>query len=121
MFTPNGKPMAVSQSLSPNPDSRFILHRFNGDEVFRFHKAVIRAYESDHGVTIWFEVEAHRDALQRCEDTVEFRHWPNAEVGIEVPSLKADSLVGQELVLPGTKSDDEDSCMSLLYYYEHQP
>ena len=29
-------------------------------------------------------------------------------------------LVGREFVVPGTMSDDEDSCMSLLYYCEHE-
>src|SRR6478752_1039157 len=34
---------------------RFVLHRFNGDEVFRIHKAEMFAYKSDNGVTLWFE------------------------------------------------------------------
>lgn len=105
----------------PHVDSRFILRRFNGDEIFRLQSAVIWAYESEGGITIWFEVEADSDALQRCEDTVEFGHGPNAEVGIEITELNADQLVGREFLLPGTKSDDEDSCMALLYYYEHEP
>jgi hypothetical protein len=112
---------AVTPVFVPHLDSRFILHRFNGDEVFRFHSGGMFAYESNGGVTIWFEVEADWDALQRCEDTVEFGHWPNAEVGIEVAELNVDRLVGREFLLPGTKSDDEDSCMALFYYYEHEP
>ena len=105
----------------PPPDGRFILHRFNGDEIFRLQSAVMSAYESDGGATIWFEVESDPVALQRCEDTVKYAHWPNAEVGIEVAELNADQLVGREFELPGTKFDDEDSCMALLYYYEHEP
>ena len=46
---------------------------------------------------------------------------PGAEVGIELPELKAYELVGRKFSIPGTKSDDEDSCMSLLYYSEHEP
>ena len=45
---------------------------------------------------------------------------PDAEVGIDLPDLDADELVGREFVIPGTQSDDEDSCMSLLYYCEHE-
>ena len=44
----------------PPPEGRFILHRFNGDEVYRFKSAVIWAYETERGVTLWFEVKADR-------------------------------------------------------------
>jgi hypothetical protein len=101
------------------PDGRFILHRFNGDEVYRFESAVMWAYENEPGITLWFEVEAASDAARRCEDTAEAGLWPNAEVGIDLPELNADRLVGRKFVIPGTKTDDEDSCMSLLYYFEH--
>jgi hypothetical protein len=101
-------------------ESRFILHRFNGDEVYRFEKAVMWAYVKEPGVTLWFEVSADRDAIRRCEDTAEMGMSPNAEVGIDLPDLDADQLIGREFVIPGTKSDDEDSCMSLLYYCEHE-
>jgi hypothetical protein len=105
----------------PPPDGRFILHRFNGDEVYRFETAVMWAYANDQGVTLWFELSADSDALQRCEDTAEMGMSPNAEVGINLPELDADQLVGREFLIPGTKSDEEDSCMSLLYYCEHEP
>jgi hypothetical protein len=105
------------------PESRFILHRFNGDEVYRFETAVMWAYvkERGPGVTLWFEVSADPDALRRCEDTAELGMSPNAEVGIDLPELDAGQLVGRDFVIPGTQSDDEDSCMSLLYYCEHEP
>jgi hypothetical protein len=105
----------------PRPEGRFILHRFSGDEVYRFETAVMWAYANEPGVTLWFEVSADSDALQRCEDTAEMGMSPNAEVGINLPELDADQLVGREFAIPGTKSDDEDSCMSLLYYCEHEP
>ena len=41
--------------------------------------------------------------------------------GITLPELDPEQLVGREFVFPGTKTDDEDSCRSLLYYCEHQP
>lgn len=101
-------------------ESRFILHRFNGDEVYRFENAVMWAYVNEPGVTLWFEVSADADAVQRCEDTAEMGMSPNAEVGIDLPELDADQLVGRQFIIPGTTSDDEDSCMSLLYYCEHE-
>ena len=102
-------------------EGRFILHRFNGDEIYRLESAVIFAYASNAGVTVWFEARADDDAIRRCEDTDEMGMSPNAEVGIEVPEFDADALVGREFVLPGTTSDAEDSCMALLYYCEHEP
>lgn len=105
----------------PSPEGRFILHRFNGDEVYRFKTAVMWAYTTDNGVTLWFEVSADPNGAQRCEDTAEMGMSPNAEVGIDLPDLNAGRLIGREFIIPGTKSDDEDSCMSLLYYCEHEP
>ena len=104
----------------PPPEEHFILHRFNGDEVYRFESAVRSAYETEHGVTLWFEVKADPEDARRCEDTAEMGMAPDAEVGIDLPDLDADELVGREFVIPGTQSDDEDSCMSLLYYCEHE-
>jgi hypothetical protein len=105
----------------PQPEGRFILHRFNGDEVYRFKTAVMFAYTTEAGVTLWFEVATDSDALQRCEDTAEMDMSPYAEVGVNLSGLDADQLVGREFFIPGTKSDDEDSRMSLLYYCEHEP
>ncbi|MEU3654388.1 hypothetical protein AB0E67_16450 [Streptomyces sp. NPDC032161] len=105
-------------------DGRFVLHRFNGDEVYRIASADIRvsaAERSEGPVTLWFEVLADSDGARRCEDTADLGMAPTAEVGIELPGVDADALVGRELVLPGVRSDDEDSCMSLLYYCEHHP
>lgn len=107
--------------MAKSPPNRFVLHRFNGDEVYRFTSAVMSAYSTERGATLWFEVEADPEGAQRCEDTAEIGVWPNAEVGIELPELNADALVGQMFSIPGTKTDDEDSCMSLLLYCEHQP
>lgn len=112
--------VAAVPPLSASAEGRFILHRFNGDEVYRFEKAVMWAYVNGPGVTLWFEVSADADAIQRCEDTAEMGMSPNAEVGIDLPNLDADQLVGREFVIPGTISDQEDSCMSLLYYCEHE-
>jgi len=103
---------------------RFVLHRFNGDEVYRIASAVIHVCAtegSEAPVTLWFEVAADADGARRCEDTEPLGMAPTAEVGIELPGVDMDALVGREFVVPGVRSDDEDSCMSLLYYCEHQP
>lgn len=108
---------------------RFVLHRFNGDEVYRLASADlwVSAPEGSEGpVTLWFEVAADSADARRCEDTESLGMAPTAEVGVELPGVEppgadADALVGREFVMPGVRSDDEDSCMSLLYYCEHQP
>ena len=102
-------------------DSRFILHRFNGDEVYRIETALMWAYVKEPGVTLWFEVSADPNASQQCADTAYMGLSPSAEVGIDLSELDTDMLVGREFFIPGTKADDEDSCMSLLYYCEHEP
>lgn len=112
--------MGQGQTEVSLSEGRFILHRFNGDEVYYFEQAVMWAYVKEPGVTLWFEVSADPEALQRCEDTAEMAMSPSAQVGIDLPELAIDQLVGREFVIPGTKTDDEDSCMSLLYYCEHE-
>jgi hypothetical protein len=113
--------MGNRRAKSRTAESRFILHRFNGDEIYRFGDARMFALaRREGGVTLWFEVEADEDAIQRCEDTDEDMA-PKAEVGIVLPDLDVDQLVGRQLLIPGTKTDSEDSCMSLFYYYEHEP
>jgi WD40 repeat protein len=128
-FTPDARTLAVGGAgrgarvilWEVAPGGRFVLHRFNGDEVYRLESAVLWASRTARGVTLWFEAKADPKNAQRCEDTARMRMSPNAEVGIDLPDLDADELVGREFSIPGTKSDDEDSCMSLLYYCEHEP
>ena len=105
----------------PPPKGCFILHRYNGDEVYRLESADIRAIETMEGVSLWFEVRADPENAQRCEDTEgDLYTSPNANVGIDLPELNVNELVGREFVIPGAKSDDEDGCMSLMYNYEHE-
>lgn len=107
--------------VEPTHEGRMILHRFNGDEVYRLKSAVMHAYSTEEGVTLWFEARTDREGATRCADTAEMRRDPKAEVGIDLPELKIAELVGRTFSIPGTKNDDEDSCMSLLYYCDHQP
>ena len=115
--------MGKRRAKTSLPADRFVLHRFNGDEMYRLKSAVMFgiAEDPDPGVTLWFEAKADRAGAVWCADTAEIAASPNAEVGILLPELDPDQLVGRELVFPGTKTDDEDSCLSLLYYCEHQP
>lgn len=103
------------------PENRFILHRFNGDEIFPIKSAVMFASADEEGITLWFEVEAEPEALKRCPDTVEFGGRPRAEVAKNLKKFDLENLVGKEFRIPGTVDDDEDSCESLIYYYEHEP
>ncbi|MFG2628935.1 hypothetical protein [Streptomyces sp. NPDC048473] len=119
--------MGETRGEGADPGGRFVLHRFNGDEVYRFGSAEMWVgHASDGGtdadVTLWFELAADDDAVQRCEDTADSGMAPTAEVGIVLPAAEADAgrLVGRTFVMAGA-ADGEDSCMSLLYYYEHEP
>jgi hypothetical protein len=112
--------MGKRKAAPAAPENRFVLHRFNGDEVYRFKSAIMFTYSADP-VTLSFEVEADRDAISRCEDTAELGMAPKAEVDIELPDFDLDKLVGRKFSIPGTKTDDEDSCKSLFYYCEHEP
>jgi hypothetical protein len=108
--------------VEKRPRGRFVLRRFNGDEVYRLKKAVMFAIASHAGgVTLWFEAVADDKRAKRCADTAELGMAPTAEVGVQLPALDAANLVGRTLSVPGTKTDAEDSCMSLMYYCEHEP
>lgn len=105
-------------------DNVIILKRFNGEEIYPLKKATIMALKSFFGgITLWFDVEAKAIPLQTCPDTAGQGMRPSASVGIDLdmPTLHAAELVGQELQMAGTKTDDEDSAKALLYYCEHQP
>lgn len=100
----------------------FILHRFLGDEVYPLRSATLRAIpRQDGGVTLWFEAIAGREAYRRCPDTDAQPRAPKIEVGIDLPALNVNALVGRTFLMQGTMSDEEDSCQSLMVYYEHEP
>jgi hypothetical protein len=107
--------------VAPAPEGQLILHRHNGDEVYRLKSAVMHAFSTKEGVTLCFEARADRKGAQRGADTAEFPRDPKAEVEIDLSELKIAQLVGRTFSLPGTKNDDEDSATSLFYYYDHQP
>jgi hypothetical protein len=112
--------MGKRQAAPAPPEDRFVLHRFNGDEVYRFKSAIMFTYSADP-VTRSFEVQADREAISRCEDTAELGMAPGAAVDIELPNFDLDQLVGRTFSIPGTKTDDEDSCKALFSYCEHEP
>jgi hypothetical protein len=106
--------------MTPPHESRFVLHRFNGDEIYRFESADMYVLGTAAAPELWFEVEAARKGAQRCADTAGFRAAPQASVGIVLPDLDADRLVGREFLIPGASSYDEDSSMSMFCYQEHE-
>lgn len=97
------------------------IHRFNGTERFVIGSARCFTVESGDDLTLWFEIETVADSAQPCSDTVDYPATPSAELGISISDFNIDDFVGHEFDHAGTESDDEDSCMSLFYYYEHQP
>ncbi|MFD0341664.1 hypothetical protein ACFVH0_23810 [Streptomyces sp. NPDC127117] len=119
--------MGESRDEGTRPGGRFVLHRFNGYEEYRLDTAevrVIRSYDGDPDaeVTVWFEVRADPVAARRCEDTADAGTAPSAEVGVAMTADGADidRLVGRTFLMPGA-AEGEDSAMSLLYYFEHEP
>ncbi|MGW2105222.1 hypothetical protein [Streptomyces sp. NPDC001948] len=122
--------MGGSRGEGAVPGGRLVLHRFNGDEEYGLDTAVVRVIRSydggdgdaDAGVTVWFEALADPDAARRCEDTADGNAAPSAEVGVAMTAAEADidRLVGRTLLMPGV-AEGEDSAMSLLYYFEHEP
>ncbi|MFD7070380.1 hypothetical protein ACFV97_24455 [Streptomyces sp. NPDC059913] len=122
---------------------RFVLRRFNGDEAYGLAEAtvcVIRSYDGGgdgdgsgdagwcggggggDGVTVWFEALAASEGARRCADTAEAGMVPSAEVGVGMTEAEADidRLVGRTFLMPGVP-EGEDSALSLLYYFEHEP
>jgi hypothetical protein len=97
------------------------IHRFNGTERFIISSARCFTVGEGDDLTLWFEIEADANGAKPCSDTADDPAAPSAELGISVSEFNIDDFVGHEYELAGTENDDEDSCMSLFYYYEHQP
>jgi hypothetical protein len=111
----------MAKKTKTTRESRFVLHRFNGDEVYRFNFAIIHQFATADGVTLVFEVRGDRNAIARCEDTADAGMAPKAEVDVALRKFDPADLVGKKFSVPGTKTDEEDSAHSLFYYFEHEP
>jgi hypothetical protein len=101
--------------------SELQIHRFNGTEHFAIKSAKCFTVGSGDDLRLWFEIETTTEGAQPCSDTAEFPAAPKAELGILVSEFNINDFVGREFHHAGTIDDDEDSCDSLFYYYEHQP
>ncbi|MEU2670354.1 hypothetical protein ABZ622_16050 [Streptomyces sp. NPDC007164] len=71
------------------------------------------------------EVRADPVAARRCEGTADAGTAPSAEVGVATTSDGADidrqtDLAGRAFLMPGV-AEGEDSAMSLLHHFEHEP
>jgi hypothetical protein len=97
------------------------IYRFNGTERFAIGTARCFTVGTGDELTLWFEIETVSDGSQTCSDTAEYAATPSAELGILVDDFNLNTIAGREFHHAGTADDEEDSCTSLFYYYEHQP
>lgn len=95
----------------------FILHRFNGDEVFRLGAATILAYRTEEGVRVNLDAETAGPATASAADTAQNPANPRAEIAFVVESLDVTGLAGRRFVVPRGQTDEDD--LASLYYYEH--
>jgi hypothetical protein len=96
----------------------FILHRFNGDEVFRLGTATIFAYRTEDGIRVNLDAETDGMALKTVADTAQDPANPRAEVAFVVEALDVGMLVGQRFLVPHGRTRDDD--LASIYYYEHE-
>jgi hypothetical protein len=101
-------------------EGRFILHRFNGDEVYRIHSAAMLTHPIEDGVMLWFQVQAETPALQTLPDTEVLKARPNAEVGIALPSVDLTQLAGHSFSVPSAYDNEMEDYVASIYYCEHE-
>jgi RNase P/RNase MRP subunit p29 len=98
----------------------FVLHRFNGDEVYQFSDATILAYHDKDNVYLCFEVDTQKESLKSLPDTVELAAHPNAEVTIILDKLIPNELVGTCFSVPSGYDEHLDEWRGRIYYCEHE-
>jgi hypothetical protein len=97
----------------------FVLHRFNGDEIYGVKTATIKASEEDGEVELILYVSTRAKPIQTLPDTAELNPHPNAEVYITLKKLDASKLVGRRFSVPTSWSDEKEDHVSCIYYCEH--
>jgi hypothetical protein len=98
----------------------FVLHRFNGDEIYRIKSARMLVCKGEDGIWLWFEVDTERPAIQTVPDTAELEMRPSAEVAVILPSLDATDLVGSHFSVPAGYDDQFGDYLAKIYYCEHE-
>jgi hypothetical protein len=98
---------------------QFILHRFNGDEIFSLKSAIFWSYRDENSFKLCFEATSARPAIQTVEDTASLKKAPQASIDVPVNEVDLDRLVGSRFSIPEGEEDGE--FISRLYYFEHEP
>ncbi len=97
----------------------FVLHRFNGDEIYAVKSATLQAFEARGAVELFLYVNTKAKPLQTVPDTAELDPRPNAEVYITLKELAASKLVGRRFSVPASWSEEKQGHVSCVYYCEH--
>jgi hypothetical protein len=99
---------------------QFILHRFQGDEVYSISTASWWTIPEEAGILVCFRVTTDPEPIRSLPDTVDLRAHPDAEVGILVPGIDLETLVGQRFTVPDAYSQALGDYVAALAYCEHQ-
>ena len=97
----------------------FVLHRFNGDEVFAVESATIKAFKEGGTVELSLYVSTKPKPLQTLPDTASLKQRPHAEVDITLKSLIPSRLVGRRFSIPTAYSEEKEDHVACIYYCEH--
>src|SRR5688572_339365 len=100
--------------------STLVLHRLNGDEIYRVASAVMGADDYHGQVRLTFEVETEAEPFKTLPDTESLRARPDADVTVVLDSLEPADLVGKRFHVPSSWSDELEDHVSRIYYCEHQ-
>lgn len=97
----------------------FVLHRFNGNEIYAVKSARIEAFEEDGTIDLFLFVNTKAKPLQTLADTEELKQRPNAEVYITLKVLNLSKFVGRRFSVPASWSEEKADHVSCIYYCEH--
>jgi hypothetical protein len=98
----------------------FVLHRFNGDEIYAVKSATLEAFEEDDAIDLFLYVNTKDMSLQTLPDSAELNQRPNAEVYITLKTLVVSKLVGRRFSVPTSWCEEKEDHVSCIYYYEHK-
>ncbi len=98
---------------------RFVLHRFNGDEIYRLKSATIQLAQYEGRPRLTFAVETEEGAIQTSPDTADFPTTPNAEASVILDHFDKEHLVGRQFLVPTGYVEQFGDYVAMLYYYEH--
>lgn len=97
----------------------FVLHRFNGDEIYAVKSATLEAFEEEGAIDLFLYVNTKGKPIQTLPDTAELNSRPNAEVYMTVKTLVVPRLVGRRFSVPTSWSEEKEDHISCIYYCEH--